>query len=128
MPACSNPVREAERRRKLSVALKGKPNPKSGEARVGKPGSHKPRPSIRGEGNPMTRPEVAAKNHAGRKGKSLPKGSEGQKAYYQTKAGLLKRQKLSFFRMGHRYGSWEVPWCKLLWRKLLWKLGFGRRI
>ena len=97
MPLCFDPAKEAERRRKISVAKRGRPhfymrgedNPaKRPEVRVkislsmkgknkGKPGSHKPRPSTRGENNPMKRPEIRAKVSASLKGvKGHPQNEE----------------------------------------------------
>ena len=101
-----------ERRRKVGNASRGRPRPDMRE-------------KMKGESNPMRRPEVAAKAGRAKHGKSYPRVSESRRAYLQTEAGLLLSRKLSFLRRGHS-GYWKIPRRRLLWRKFLWWLHFGR--
>lgn len=141
MPTCSDPVKEAERRRKLcaagcgrykrtpeirsknSTALKGKPNPG---------GKYERTLEVRAKLKKPRPPEVRAKMSASRKGKLTGednptkrpevrmKQSESAKAHYRTEVGLLQCKKYSFLRAGYLFGC--VPRWKRLWRKFLWKL------
>ena len=99
-----SPSEESNRRR--SKALKGKSNPKVSLALKGVP-----KPAGFGE-----------KVSVAQKGVPKPKGGEGLEGYYQSKAGLLRRQKFSFLLRGHRL--WKVPWWRLLWRRAAWTLWY----
>ena len=84
------------------------------------------------EGYPLS-PETRAKISEASKGKpkhegfgaKLSKATKGKpkpslRAYYQSELGLLKREKLSFFKKGGAF--WIVPGWRLLWRRFVWPL------
>lgn len=140
MPTCSDPIKEAERRRGISVSNKGKhtgmgatPEAEAERRRkiskggigkhAGKGGWPKgrPKPFLQGKNNPAKRPEVKEKRSFARKGKPNPEGSVSLRGFYQTKAGLRKR----FLQGGNL--NFRIPWWKLLWRKFLWWFWYRRR-
>jgi len=107
---CSDPIKEAEHRRKIS-----------------------------GENNPAKRPEVRAKLRAAGCGRyertpeirakasrtKLGTINPSMRLWYQTEAGLLEKRKLSFLRKGSTYlrvSPWGSSWRKLVWWLFL-KLG-----
>jgi len=106
----STPEKEAERRRKCSENNAAK----RPEVRAKISASRKGKPSY------VRTLEINEKNRLAQLGKPKPKASEGQKVFYRTKVGLLKRKRQGYLLRGYLFG--RVPRLLLRWRKLLWRL------